>query len=133
MVWEMKRLLKPDGLLLISVPGEKVHHPFIYPGLFTRQNFYEFLTLNGLQALEVKGWGQAPLLSHWSARVKDSASPVTKTLAGIVYYAGRKRNLLMRKRFGTPLSCAFTVNFLCRNDAQAASRAAQVAHQTTPH
>ncbi len=133
MIWEIKRLLKPGGILLISVPGEKGCHPFIYPGLFTRKHFTQFLRLNGLDILDIHGWGQAPLLSHWTERVRQSPDQkLANTLADVVHFVGRKRNLVMRKRLGTPLACAFTVNFLCRNADKSRNRAAQVARETTP-
>ena len=133
MLWEIKRVLKEGGTLLISIPGEKVYHPFIYPGLFTRKNFTEFLESNGFQVSAAKGWGQAPLWAHWSRRQAQKNVPWLNVLVRLVYYVGRKRNLLMRKRFGTPLGDAYCLNFVCRNSKTGISRIEEVASQTTPH
>ncbi len=132
MLWEIKRVLKSGGALLISIPGEAVYHPFIYPGLFTRRSFSEFLGVNSFEVLQIKGWGQAPMLAHWVKRVREGRNAWLKRVADLVYYVGRKRNLLFRKRLGTPLNVAYTVNFLCRNVPASHSRAETVGHLTTP-
>lgn len=133
LLWEIKRVLKDNGTLLISIPGEKVHHPFIYPGLFTKKNFSEFLSLNGFKIERTAGWGQAPLASHWSARVRQEGGKFLNFIADILFYIGRKRNLLMKKRLGTPLAYAYCLNFLCVNVKMTMSRVEEVARQTTPH
>ena len=133
MLWEIKRVLKKNGTLLISIPGERVYHPFIYPGLFTRKNFSEFLISNGLRIEKIQGWGQAPLLSHWVKRVRDGKDPLLNILANIVFYIGRKRNLFMKKYFGTPLRYTYCMNFLCTHLGTTVSRVEEVASQTTPH
>ena len=55
MIWEIKRVLKESGKLHISIPGEKVYHPFIYPGLFSRKKFSEFLENNAFGIERLKG------------------------------------------------------------------------------
>ena len=132
MVWEIKRILKDQGTFLVSIPGSKVVHPFIYPGLFSRKNFSEFLEQNYFEIEKVTGWGQSPMLSHWEKKTREKGSGFGHILADIVYYIGRKRNLLMRKRFGTPLSRAYCVNFLCTNIKTRISRVEEVAARTTP-
>ena len=132
MLWEIKRVVKEGGRLLISVPGERVYHPFIYPGLFTKTNFSEFLRLNGFEIQEVAGWGQAPLLNHWSRRVEGTTNRLIRWLAGVVFYLGRKRNLLFRKRLGTPMRWAYTVNFWCINHKKVVSRIEEVARESSP-
>ncbi len=130
MLWNIKKVLKQDGTLLISIPGEKVYHPFIYPGLFSKKAFSEFLKSNGYPIQKVEGWGQAPIMAHWMHEIQISGKP--NKLADIIYYIGRKRNLLMRKRLGTPLSRAYCLNFLCKNDKTVISLVEQVAGKTTP-
>ena len=132
MLWEIKRVLKENGMLLISIPGEEVYHPFIYPGLFTKKNFTEFLGSNGLNVTGVKGWGQAPLWAHWSKRQSDKNDPWTRAFVSLVYYLGRKRNMFMRNQFGTPLANAYCLNFTCTNLKTRTSRIEEVAAQTTP-
>ena len=133
MLWEIKRVLKENGALLISIPGEKVYHPFIYPGLFTKKNFSLFLEQSGFRVGKIAGWGQAPLWSHWSHRAREEGNLFSKWIERIVYFIGRKRNLLMRKHLGTPLACAYCLNFWCANLKKDLTRIEEVAGQTTPH
>jgi SAM-dependent methyltransferase len=133
MIWEIKRVLKDKGMLLISVPGERVFHPFIYPGLFTRTNFNKFLLINDFDILNIKGWGQAPLMDHWVRKVRAGNNSFLKKVADILFYIGRKRNLLLRKRLKTPLAVAYTVNFLCSNKKSSVSAIEKLGKITTPH
>ena len=59
---EVKRTLKQGGRFLVSIPNPMIGHPFIYPGLFTRRYFKDFLMINGMKITSVRGWGQAPQL-----------------------------------------------------------------------
>lgn len=46
---EIRRVLKPEGKLLISTPNELTYHwpRLFYPTLFEKENFEEFLMVNG--------------------------------------------------------------------------------------
>ena len=132
MLHEIKRVLKKDGMLLMSIPGEKVHHPFVYPGLFTKNNFSLFLEQSGFEIEVIEGWGQAPLLSAWSHGVREGNNSFLKKFERLVYFIGRKRNLLMRKYFGTPLDFCYCMNFFCVNQEKGLSRVDEVAYQTVP-
>lgn len=59
---EVKRILKQDGVFLVSIPNVRIGHPVIYPGLITRRYFADFLEVNGMKVTEVRGWGQVPQL-----------------------------------------------------------------------
>lgn len=50
---EIKRVLKPDGKLLISIPNETTHHwpRLFYPTLFEKENFKEFLMTNDFKLI----------------------------------------------------------------------------------
>ena len=132
MLWEVKRILKEKGILLISIPGEKVYHPFIYPGLFAKKSFSMFLEQMGFHIERVSGWGQAPLLSHWSQRVRERRRGFLIFFERIIYFIGRKRNLFMRNHWNTPLTYAYCLNFWCVNFKKDHSRIEEVANQTTP-
>jgi ubiquinone/menaquinone biosynthesis C-methylase UbiE len=93
MIWEIKRLLKPKGQLLISIPGQGVDHPFIYPGFFTVKNFGEFLKVNGFYIDAIKWWGQSPMMARFVNRLEAKGGFFRKRIAGILFYIGRKRNL----------------------------------------
>ncbi|MBI3599652.1 MAG: class I SAM-dependent methyltransferase [Nitrospinae bacterium] len=59
---EIKRVLKPSGKLLVSIPNPMIGHPLIYPGLFTKRYFKEFLIVNGMKITNIRGWGVIPQL-----------------------------------------------------------------------
>ncbi|MFH0735271.1 MAG: class I SAM-dependent methyltransferase [bacterium] len=46
---EIKRVLVDDGVLLISIPNQYTYHwpRLFYPDLFIKDNFFEFLIING--------------------------------------------------------------------------------------
>lgn len=133
MIWEIKRALKENGRLLISIPSYKILHPYIYPGLFSKDNFTEFLKLNSLRVEKVAGWGQAAIFNRLLRSLRERKDWISNRLAEWIYYIGRKRGLLMRKRLGTPLCYAFCLNFMCRNIKKGISRVEEVALSTTPY
>lgn len=51
---EIYRILKPGGKLLISTPNPYTYHwpRLFYPSLFTKENFTDFLLINGFHNLE---------------------------------------------------------------------------------
>ncbi|MDD5423669.1 MAG: class I SAM-dependent methyltransferase [Candidatus Omnitrophica bacterium] len=131
-VWEMKRVLKEGGLFIASIPGPKVCHPYIYPGLFGIKNFREFLWANGFKILKVKGWGQSPAFIKMNKWLQKQDSDIARNTAEVLHYIGRKRNMLMRKHAGTPLNFSHCVNFVCVNRKQDKTLAQRIAEETHP-
>ncbi|MDD5270474.1 MAG: class I SAM-dependent methyltransferase [Candidatus Omnitrophica bacterium] len=131
-VWEMKRVLKEGGTFIASIPGPKVSHPYIYPGLFGIKNFREFLWANGFKILKVKGWGQSPAFTKAKKWLLEKETPIARNTADVLHYIGRKRNMIMRKHSGTPLNFSHCVNFVCLNRKQEKTLAARVAENTNP-
>lgn len=115
-IWEIKRVLKENGIFIVSIPNPKILHPYIYPGLFDVKNFKEFLRLNSFEIIKVKGWGQAS----------------SRRAAGMLHYLIRKRNLVMRKHTGTPLSYSYCLNFICVNRKKDKTLSEQLAEETRP-
>lgn len=107
---EIRRALKPQGTLLVSIPNPKILHPYFYSAIFTINNFSQLLKLASFEIKQIAGWGQAVMFKR--------ALKLTKKgwLYNIIYFIGRKLNLLMRNHLGTPLSFAHCFNFVCLNN-----------------
>ncbi|MDP8212063.1 MAG: class I SAM-dependent methyltransferase [Candidatus Zapsychrus exili] len=128
-LFEIKRVLKENGLFIVSIPNPKSLHPYIYPGLFSVKSFKDFLGLTSFEILKVKGLGQAIMLNRFIRWLKKKDLPY---LANLIYFIGRKRNLLMRKHLGTPLNCSFMYVFVCLNHKKSKTLVEEVAEETTP-
>lgn len=107
---EIRRVLKPQGIFLISIPNPRILHPYFYPAIFTAKNFKQLLGLTSFKVERVVGWGQAVMFKKILNLLKEG------WLYTIIYFIGRKLNLLMRNHLGTPLSFAHCFNFECIND-----------------
>lgn len=57
---EVRRVLRPRGTFICSIPNPLTGHPYIYPGLFEYQNFRQFLTQSGFAIQRVLPWQWAP-------------------------------------------------------------------------
>ena len=129
---EIKRVLKEEGLFITSIPNPKMLHPYIYPGLFTVNNFERFLELNSFEIIKIIGWGQIAMLNKTSKWLKLKNNVLAKNLTGFVHYLSRKRNTFLRNHLKTPLSYAHTINFVCINYKNKKTLLEKIAEQTTP-
>jgi SAM-dependent methyltransferase len=59
-VEEIQRVLKKDGIAVISVPNPRNGHKLMYPCLFRYRNFYNFLTNNRFEVLSTTSYGICP-------------------------------------------------------------------------
>jgi len=57
---EVKRLVKKDGKILLSIPNPLTGHYQIYPGLYTYKHFKEYLKVNNLKIIQFKNYGIRP-------------------------------------------------------------------------
>jgi SAM-dependent methyltransferase len=57
---EVRRVLRPAGRFICSVPNPLIGHPFLYPGLFEYRNFRQFLEQGGFAICRVRPWEWAP-------------------------------------------------------------------------
>jgi len=57
---EVRRVLRPSGRFLCSVPNPLIGHLFLYPGLFEYRNFRRFLEQGGFAISRVRPWEWAP-------------------------------------------------------------------------
>lgn len=127
-IYEVKRVLKEKGTFIASIPNPKNLHPLLYPGLFDVKNFKRFLTLNCFEIINIKGWGQTMMLH----RLYVWLGQKNKILAKFLYYLTRKRNWLMRKHIGTPLTYCFMYIFVCLNYGMDKTLTEEVAEGTYP-
>jgi len=66
---EIKRLVKPNGLIVISIPTEKVWHNVVYCGLlWPSQNFEQFLDQMALPRLAAWKYEPEWQAYHWITR-----------------------------------------------------------------
>lgn len=128
---EIKRVLKADGTLIISIPNPKILHPYCYPGLFQLRHFKEFLRINDFEIRRIAGWGQAIMFNRLMRFLKGRGGAYG-ALYDTLYFLSRKRNLVMRKKKITPLSWAFCINFECKNNKGNQGILERIAVDTTP-
>jgi len=112
---EIRRVLKKKGRFLISIPNPKTMHPYFYPSIFTINNLKELLSLTSFSVIRIAGWGQVILFRKLLDLLKKKEDFLNKKIYNVIYYIGRKINMIMRKYFRTPLSYAHCFNFECIN------------------
>ncbi|KKM75534.1 hypothetical protein LCGC14_1389280 [marine sediment metagenome] len=131
--WEIKRVLKDKGTFIISIPNPKNLHPYIYPSLFSFKNFKTFLLMNSFTIINIKGWGQATILNKLNRWLKSKNGLLcTKYMSRLLHFISRKRNLLMRKKIGTPFSYSYSFCFSCLSHKKDKTLMEQVAEETHP-
>lgn len=57
---EIRRVLKPEGIFISSIPATCTYHwpRLFYPALFERENYHEFLMINGFRVTGLNDWLQ---------------------------------------------------------------------------
>lgn len=69
---EIKKILKPDGILYLSIPHEQTTHNTIYPGLlYPKDNFIIFLKQLAFEILEIKFHDKAFFQNVFILKNKD--------------------------------------------------------------
>ena len=57
---EIQRVLRKEGICLITAPNYRNEHPFIYPYLFRYRGFRNYLENNGFKIIRMKSYGVCP-------------------------------------------------------------------------
>jgi SAM-dependent methyltransferase len=94
---EVRRVLKPQGRLICSIPNPRIGHPYLYPGLFTFANFRRFLEQNSFRITRIVPWGWAPRHSLLPTTLQRSGLTRSRYVAGAIRRA--LRALLRNSRF----------------------------------
>lgn len=102
---EIKKILKPDGLLYISTPNFdslaskifrtkwwNINQSHIY--YFTRKTLFKMLDLTGFRARETKQYGRIFTLEYWIDQYKNHNKTVYKFLMFLLKHKIIKNNLL---------------------------------------
>ncbi|MEW6170262.1 MAG: class I SAM-dependent methyltransferase [Candidatus Omnitrophota bacterium] len=129
---EINRVLKDKGLFITSIPNPKMLHPYIYPGLFTVNNFKNFLELNSFKITKITGWGQIAMFNKASRWLKSKNNTWAKSFAGFIHYLSRKRNAFLRNHLKTPLGYSHAINFVCINYKTNKTILEKLAEETIP-
>jgi SAM-dependent methyltransferase len=109
---EVRRVLRPSGRFLCSVPNPLTGHPYLYPGLFEYNNFRRFLEQSGFSVDQVRPWQWAPRETIFPVRMRNI--PV---LQGRFVAGGIRRMIEASWRAAGvfPYFCYWLWTFDCRN------------------
>ncbi len=115
---EIKRLIKKDGRIIISIPNPLTGHYQIYPGLYTCNYFKQFLRVNNFKIIAFKTYGIRPPFYHHfiknpSFRTNINSHANDFKMAKTVYNLSNGIFKLKPRRFGW--SWIFEVRFLGDN------------------
>jgi 2-polyprenyl-3-methyl-5-hydroxy-6-metoxy-1,4-benzoquinol methylase len=130
---EIKRILKENGLFIVSIPNDISLHPYVYPGLFGFKNFSKFLGLFSFEIIGIKGWGQTAMFTASARYLESKNNSLTNNMAAFIKYLERKINCFMRNHVGTPLSLSACWNFICVSRKMSRTPVEMVAEVTDQH
>lgn len=109
---EVRRVLRPGGTFICSIPNPLTGHPYIYPGLFEYRHFRRFLNQSGFAIERVLPW-------QWAPRETILPEPLRNApLLSARWVAGPLRRLVeasFRAFGGFPAFCYWLWTFDCRN------------------
>lgn len=110
---EVRRVLRPGGRFVCSVPNPRTGHPYLYPGLFEYANFRRFLEQNDFLIERVSPWQWAPRESILPNSLRNIAILRSR------YFAGGIRFLIEKAYLAVGAFPAFSYwlwTFQCSND-----------------
>jgi len=115
---EIKRLIKPNGRILISIPNPLTGHYQIYPGLYTYKYFTRYLHVNNFKIVSFKKYGIRPPFYDFLMKrksINNSVNSQTENMAmgRFVYNLSNGIFKLKPKRFGW--SWIFEIRYLGDN------------------
>jgi SAM-dependent methyltransferase len=112
---EVRRVLRPSGRFISSVPNPRTGHPFLYPGLFEYGNFRRFLEQSGFFIERVQPWQWAPRETILPVSLRRVPVLNGRAVAGGI----RKGVELVYRTLGVfPYFCYWLWTFDSRNEKQ---------------
>jgi SAM-dependent methyltransferase len=126
---EVRRVLRPSGRFLCSVPNPLTGHPYLYPGLFEYQNFRRFLEQGGFTVSCVRPWEWAPRNTILPQALRRVPVLSSRIVAGGVRRVIEKCYLLFGK---FPAFCYWLWTFECCKSELPPTQFEDVSRSTMP-
>jgi SAM-dependent methyltransferase len=126
---EIRRVLRPSGMFLCSIPNPLTGHPYLYPGLFEYQNFRKFLQQGGFTISCVRPWEWAPRETILPRALQRVPILNGRIIAGGLRKLIEKSCLLLRV---FPAFCYWLWTFDCRKSELSPSQFEDVSKSTMP-
>jgi SAM-dependent methyltransferase len=126
---EVRRVLRPAGRFLCSVPNPLIGHPFLYPGLFQYRNFRLFLEQGGFSICRVQPWEWAPSETILPRALRGVPVLNGRILAGGLRKIVEKSYLLLNL---FPAFCYWLWTFDCQLSDVAPSQFEEISRRTMP-
>lgn len=127
---EVRRVLRPGGQFLCSVPNPRSGHLYLYPGLFEFKNFKRFLEQSDFEIRRVDHWQWAPRQSILPSGLRGIGFLRSR------YFAGALRKLIEKSYLlagAFPSFCYWLWAFDCTNrKTQTSGIYERVSQQTQP-
>lgn len=129
-IMEIRRVLKENGIFIVSVPNPWTGHLYIYPGLFEFRFFRQFLDQVNLRIERIEPYEWAPRETILPKKLKHVRPLRSRYVAGVL-------RRIVEKVFRTmgyfPWFCYWCWTFECRNENKGLpSVLEQQAEQTRP-
>jgi SAM-dependent methyltransferase len=126
---EVRRVLRPSGRFVCSVPNPLIGHPYLYPGLFEYRNFRQFLEQAGFSISRVRPWEWAPRETILPRALRRVPVLSGRMVAGGLRKVIEKSCLLFHV---FPAFCYWLWTFDCRLSALPPSQFENVSQSTMP-
>jgi len=126
---EVRRVLRPAGRFICSVPNPLTGHPYLYPGLFDYPNFRQFLVQGGFTISRVRPWEWAPRDSILPRALRHVPVLRGRIVAGGLRKLIEKSYLLFH---AFPAFCYWLWTFDCRKSGPPPTQFHTVSLSTMP-
>jgi SAM-dependent methyltransferase len=126
---EVRRVLRPGGRFLCSVPNPLTGHPYLYPGLFEYANFRRFLEQSGFVIQRVAPWQKVPREMILSQSLRKVPLLRSRIVAGGLRRIIEKTYLALG---AFPAFCYWLWTFDCRNEKSGRDIYQELSSQTRP-